>query len=156
VTPLDRLLAATERLLDDVSVAVVTQNDLLLDLLWRDDTDPNDVGVLDDMLDVFTVGTSTHCVQADTGTKGQVAVQVPEAAVPLPLAPCLAMSIVPGQLPGKPATRVTCPSNVPGGDAVVNVSIEAAEAPGLYVGHVSDQSGSMQRPFLIFLDGLTG
>ena len=64
------------------------------------------------------------------------------------------MPIVPGQLPGLPATQVMCPTEVPSGDGTVNVAIDVTKAPGLYIGHVGDQSGNVKRPFLIFLDGL--
>lgn len=158
MTPLERLLAATERLMDDASTAVVSA----CDMFWADDPGsppgPDGLNAVTSMAkavtEAFTVGTETSCMQADSGAKGQVAVQVPVATFPLPLGLCVAMSIVPGQLPGAPATPVTCPSYVPTGDDVVNVSINAAQAPGLYCGHVGDQSGNLKRPFLIFLDGL--
>jgi hypothetical protein len=158
VTPLERLLAATERLLDDAATAVASAVDL-----WSADEDGNGTpNTVNEMMhlaktatEAFTVGTQTDCVQADTGTKGEVTVQVPVATYPLPLTACHAMSIVPGTLPGAPATPVSCPTHVPSGDAVVNVGVSATQAPGLYVGHVADQSGNMKRPFVIFLDGLT-
>jgi hypothetical protein len=162
VTPLERLLTATERLLDDAFTVVESHAALHgcddgIGITART-VGPNPttelITVIEAATEAFTVGTNTACVQADTGTKGEVAVQVPVATFPLPLGACLAMAIVPGQLPGPAATQVSCPPEVPSGDDVVNISVSATLAPGLYAGHVRDQSGNLQRPFLIFLDGL--
>ncbi len=158
MTPIERLLAATERLIDDLSTAVLSHTDLHL----GDGTGSAARKAEDEMTalakaatEAFAVGTNTKCRGADTGTKGQVCVPVPMAAYPLPLAPCTAMAIVPGQLPGQPATQVSAPAQVGQGQDVVDLSISPTLAPGLYAGHLADSTGNMQRPFLIFLDGLT-
>jgi hypothetical protein len=158
VTPLERLLAATEQLVDDLSTAVLSHMDLHLgDGTGSAARKAGDemTAVAKGVTEAFAVGTETQCHQADTGTKGEVCVPVPVATYPLPLAVCKAMAIVPGQLPGYPATPVTAPTQVMPGEDVVDVSISATLAPGLYAGHLADSTGNVQRPFLIFLDGLT-
>lgn len=158
MTPLERLLAATEQLVDDVSTAVLGHMDLHLgDGSTAGKVDPSDEvsSVAKKATEAFAVGTSTHCRQADSGTKGEVSVPVPVATYPLPLDACRAIAIVPGQLPGPPATQVSAPTQVAPGEDVVDLSIAVSLAPGLYAGYLVDLTGNLQRPFLIFLDGLT-
>jgi hypothetical protein len=157
VTPLERLLAATERLVDDVSSAVLGHLDLHFgdgDGVAARKAQDETTSLAKGVTEAFAVDPSNSCRQADTGTKGEVCVPVPVATYPLPLAVCRAMAIVPGQLPGQPATQVSAPGQVPAGSDVVDISISPTLAPGLYAGHLQDLTGNLQRPFLIFLDGL--
>jgi hypothetical protein len=160
VTALDRLVAAGQRLLGDLSTGVMSQLEMFLDFGDVDgdgDTDLADalLVLMDNATKAFTVGMVTDSIQADTGIKGEVAVPVPVSTTELVLAACMAASVIPGQIPSQPATRVTCPPHVPIGAGAIRVAIDPGGAPGLYFGHVRDQGGDLQRPFLIFLDGLT-
>jgi hypothetical protein len=168
VTPEERLLAAVDRLASDVATAVVSHCDLHScgcdgsghPLVPSAVLKPSTPGVdplgtiLSDVKDVFAVATHTDCQPADTGTDGQVCVPVPSAAFALPLAGCLATAIVPGHLPGLPSAHVSMPAMVPPQTTQIDVSIDPSLPVGLYSGHVVDQGNTMQRPFLIYLDGL--
>jgi hypothetical protein len=159
VTPLERLLAAAEHLADDVTTLLLSHHDLHLcdgQGVATGTIDPGDILVVAKAAtEVFAVGTDTTCVKADSGTRGEVVVQVPTATYALPLAACTMVAITPGTLPGPPQTAATAPTQVPAGAGTVTVSIADTLPPGLYMGHLVDASANLRRPFLIFLDGLT-
>lgn len=160
-----RLLVAVERLAHDVSTAVLSHCDLhCCDGTGPDDghrvpdtpqkpTDPKDKKQ-PKKTDPIPIGTDTACEQARTGVKGQVAVRVAVATAPVPLDPTMATFIVPGALPGNPASPVDHLQQVPAGDDIVYVSLSTNQPVGAYVAHLCAQVGNMDQAFVIYLDGL--
>ena len=153
--PDERLLSAVERLLGHLSTVVAAHGDL-------HQPSPDGPGSPGSVAfskhpppEAFLVAVDPACRKADCGP-GAVDVAVPAATYPRPMAAgCLAMRIIPGQLPPAPSVPVTHPSMVTPGEDHVQVSIDPGLTAGAYLGRLVDQTGTVQRPFAIYLSGLT-
>ena len=151
--PGERLRAAVDQIVGHVSTLVAAHGDLHQPPVSS--TAAPGTAAKRTPPEAFLVARDPACRKADCGP-GTVEVAVPSATFPRPMAGgCLAMGIVPGQLPPTPSVPVSHPSMVDPGAHYVEVSIDAALAAGAYLGCLVDQTGTVRRPFAIYLSGLT-